>query len=99
MTEGIQERFEFAAHFPKPVFVEFDGDQSSSDRGALLLSEVNRRLRLTERLAQRFTDQRDQRRVEHSVAEMLRRRMFPSRSTMRISTIRNNSRRIRCCAC
>lgn len=76
MTECIQERFEFAAHFSKPVVVEFDGEQSSSDGGALLLREVDRRLRLTERLAACFADQRDQRRVEHSVEDMLRQRVF-----------------------
>jgi hypothetical protein len=80
MTECIQERFEFAAHFSKPVVVEFDGEQSSSDGGALLLREVDRRLRLTERLAacfaDQFADQRDQRRVEHSVEDMLRQRVF-----------------------
>jgi len=76
MTECIQERFEFAGHYSKQVVAEFDGEQSSSDGGALLLRDVDRRLRLTERLAGCFADQRDQRRVEHSVVEMLRQRVF-----------------------
>ena len=75
MTECIQERFEFEGHFSKQVVAEFDGEQSSSDGGALLLREADRRLRLTERLAGCFADQRDQRRVEHSVLQMLRQRV------------------------
>jgi hypothetical protein len=75
MTECIQERFEFEEHFSKQVVAEFDGEQSSSDGGALLLREADLRLRLTERLALCFADQRDQRRVEHSVLEMLRQRV------------------------
>jgi hypothetical protein len=75
MTECIQERFEFAGHCAKQVVVEFDGEQSSTDGGALLLREVDRKLRLTERLGLCFADQRDQRRVEHSVVEMLRQRV------------------------
>jgi len=75
MTECIQERFEFEGHFSKQVVAEFDGEQRSSDGGALLLREVDRRLGLTTRLAACFADQRDQRRVEHSVEEMLRQRV------------------------
>lgn len=56
--------------------VEFDREQSSSDGGALLLREVDRRLRLTERLAACFADHRDHRRLEHSVEDMLRQRVF-----------------------
>ncbi len=33
MTECIQARFEFAAHFSRGVVAEFDGEQSSSDGG------------------------------------------------------------------
>lgn len=76
MTECNQERFEFAGHFAKGVVAEFDGEQSSSDGGGLLLREMDRRLRLTERLSGCFADQRDQKRVEHSVEEMLRQRVF-----------------------
>jgi hypothetical protein len=104
MTECIQERFDFAAHFSEPVVVEFDGEQSSSDGGALLLREVDRRLRLTERLAACFADQRDQRRVEHSVEDMRRQRVFSlalgyGDLNDQELLIRNYSRRMRCYAC
>ncbi len=76
MTECNQERFEFASHFSRSVVVEFEGEQSSSDGGGLLLREVDRRLGLTGRLSGCFADQRDPNRVEHSVAEMLRQRVY-----------------------
>jgi hypothetical protein len=46
MTECMQERFEFEGHHSKQVVAEFDGEHSRSDGGALLLREVDRRLRL-----------------------------------------------------
>ena len=42
----------------------------------MLLREVDRRLGLSDRLAGCFADQWEQRRVEHSVAEMLRQRVY-----------------------
>ena len=50
MTECNQEHFEFVGHYSKQVVVEFDGEQTSSDGGALLLREVDRRLGLSDRL-------------------------------------------------
>jgi len=76
MTKCNQQRFEFAEHFGKAVVVEFDGEQSSSDGGAVLLREMDQRLGLTQRLTNCFADQRDPKRVVHQVEEMLRQRIF-----------------------
>lgn len=76
MTECNQERLEFAGHFSQQVMAEFNGAQSSTDGGGLLLREADRRLKLMERLAVCFSDRRDASRVEHSVEEMLRQRIF-----------------------
>jgi hypothetical protein len=76
MTECNQERLEFAGHFSQRVMAEFNGAQSSTDGGGLLLREADRRLKLMERLAVCFSDGRDASRVEHSVEEMLRQRIF-----------------------
>ena len=43
MTKCEQERFEFAGHFSRAVVAEFDGEQSSTDGGGLLLREIDRR--------------------------------------------------------
>jgi len=51
----------------RQVAVDFDGGQISSDAGALLLREVDRTLRLTERVATCFEDGRDPELIEHTV--------------------------------
>jgi hypothetical protein len=66
----------FEETFAKPVVVQFDGEQSSSDGGALLLGAVDRRIGLTETLSRTLVDRRDGRRVEHGVDELFRQRVF-----------------------
>lgn len=56
----------------KPVQVSFDGGRLTSDAGVLLLAEIERRLRIAERLACCLTDPRAPERVRHSLAEMIR---------------------------
>jgi Transposase DDE domain group 1 len=56
----------------KPVHVGFDGGRLSSGAGTLLLSAIEQRLRLAERLAACLDDPRDPDRVRHELAEMIR---------------------------
>jgi hypothetical protein len=56
----------------KPVVARFDGGQVSSDGGVLLLAEVERRLRLAERLAACLEDPRAPDRIVHGLAGMIR---------------------------
>jgi hypothetical protein len=56
----------------KPVHIAFDGGQLTSDAGVLVLAELDRRLRISERLAGCLEDRRDPERVRHSFAEMIR---------------------------
>jgi hypothetical protein len=60
----------------KPVHVTFDGGRLSSDAGVLVLAEIERRLKLAERLARCLTDPRSPERVHHTLAEMIRFRML-----------------------
>ena len=76
MTECNQETFSFAAHFLRRVEAGFTAGQVSSDGGALLLREVDRRIRLLDRVAACFTDGRDAERIEHTIAEMLSQRIY-----------------------
>lgn len=76
MTECTQSGFEFQGHFSREVVARFDGGAISSDGGSLLLREADRRLNLLPRLAKCFLDGREQRRVEHSVQEMLAQRIY-----------------------
>lgn len=58
------------------VQADFSGGTLSTDAGALLLRQVDLNLGLSEELAQCFGDQRDPHWVDHSVAELLRQRLF-----------------------
>jgi Transposase DDE domain group 1 len=75
-TECIQESFSFTAHFSRRVQAEFTAGRVSSDGGALLLREPDRRINLLGRLASGFLDGRAALRVNHRVSEMLAQRIY-----------------------
>lgn len=76
MTECTQERFEFAEHFSRQVQAEFSGGRVSSDGGALLLRQVEKRINLLGRLAACFTDRRSPLLVQHRLPQMLAQRVY-----------------------
>jgi hypothetical protein len=76
MTECNQETFAFTAHFSRRVEAGFTAGQVSSDGGALLLREVERRIGLLGRLACCFTDGRSPLLVTHQLSEMLSQRIY-----------------------
>jgi hypothetical protein len=60
----------------KPVHVDFEGGRLTSDGGALLLAEVERKLGVADRLARCIEDPRAPERVRHGLAEMIRFRIL-----------------------
>ena len=60
----------------KKVTAAFDGGTISSDGGVLLLAGADRRLGLISRLAALFPDRRDPALVSHSIADILRERIY-----------------------
>lgn len=76
MTHCTSDKVSLGRLGRRRVEADFSGGQISSDSGGLLLREVDRRLHLTERLADCFTDHRDPDRIEHSVEELLRQRSY-----------------------
>ncbi len=76
MDEDSLLPLELPAVARKKVSLAFDGGRLSSNAGVLLLREVERGLRLAERLAGCMTDRRDAARIDHTVVEMLKLRMF-----------------------
>jgi Transposase DDE domain group 1 len=77
MTECIQEPFTFASVGSREVVARFDGGHVVSDGGALLLGEVERQTDILHRLAACFADQRDPLRIEHTVEQLIRQRLYP----------------------
>ena len=76
MTECSQERFAFAAHFSRRVEAGFTAGRVSTDGGALLLRQVERRINLLGRLAGCFTDGRSPLLITHPLSEMLGQRIY-----------------------
>ncbi len=76
MTECIQETFSFTAHFSRRVQAEFTAGRVSSDGGALLLREADRRINLLGRLAGCFFDGRAPLLVKHRLSEMVAQRIY-----------------------
>jgi hypothetical protein len=75
-TECKQQTFDFQELGSRRVEVDFTGGHLSSDGGVLLLREVDASMRLCEKLAQCFTDFRDQDYVEHALPVLLRQRIL-----------------------
>ena len=68
--------FGFAPVEGRSVVAGFDGGTITSDAGALLLGATDRVVRLVERLAGCFRDEREPARIEHSVATLVGQRVF-----------------------
>ena len=76
MTECNQSGFGFEACGKREIVARFDGGTISSDGGAFLLRQTDKRLNLLPRLAECFLDGRNQDQVEHSIVEMLSQRIY-----------------------
>ena len=76
MTECNQEVFSFASHFSRRVEASFTAGQVSTDGGALLLRQADRKIDLLKRVASCFTDRRSPLLVQHQLGEMLSQRIY-----------------------
>lgn len=76
MTQCNQTRFAFAPHFSRQVIADFEDRQMSTEGGALLLRETDRRVGLLARVAKCFGDHRQPERIEHALPELLAQRIY-----------------------
>src|ERR1700757_5169449 len=76
MTGCNQKTFSFAAHFWRQVEISFTAGQVSSDGGALLLRQADRKIGMLSRVAACFTDRRSPLLVTHKVEEMVSQRIY-----------------------
>jgi hypothetical protein len=72
----ITQRLIFPEVFEKPVHCQFDEPHSSSDGGALLLTGADQKLQLTAALAACLVDARQTAKVKHTIADLLRQRIY-----------------------
>ena len=76
MSEDSLPAFDFPAVGRKRVTAAFDGGRLTSDGGVLLLAAAERRIGIVARLAALIADPRNPNLVTHSVADILRARIF-----------------------
>ena len=76
MTQCNESRFDFGDEGRREVVAEFNGGTISSDGGALLLREADRRMNLLRRLSACFLDGRNPIFVEHQLDQMLAQRVY-----------------------
>ena len=98
MTECNQSSFGFEGSGRREIVARFDGGTISSDGGAFLLRQVDKRLNLLTRFGQCFLDGRKQSLVEHSIPEMVSQRVYGLALGYETSTITSNCGQTRCSA-
>lgn len=76
MTECGQTSFSFAPHFSRQVVARFDGGQITSDAGSILLRTLEQRTGILRQFTACFRDYRNPERIEHSVGELVRQRVY-----------------------
>jgi hypothetical protein len=76
MTECNQSSFGFEASGRREIVARFDGGTISTDGGAFLLRQTDKRLNLLPRLAECFLDGRNPDLIEHPIAEMVAQRVY-----------------------
>ena len=76
MNDSATQSVLFPNLFSKPEHASFDQDNSSSDGGAILIKAMDSQLQLSRRLAACIFDERDPDMVEHTVHDLLRRRII-----------------------
>ena len=76
MTECTRQPLLFSSLGRQKIVADFDGGQLTSDAGALLLREVDRRIGLTRALADCIADPRDPAKIRHDLRRMLIQRIL-----------------------
>lgn len=76
MTECNKSSLVFSSLGRKRIHADFAGGQLTSDAGALLLREVDKRLGLMDALAGCFSDPRDPAKTRHTLRTLLAQRVF-----------------------
>ena len=72
VSNNNQMSFEYPGLKNRKIVADFSGGTITSDAGGMLLREVDDRLKIAEQISEAFTDNRDQRFVEHSLESMLK---------------------------
>ena len=76
MTECTQTSFHFATESRREVVARFDGGTITTEAGGLLLHNTEQKTGILRQFVGCFRDHRDPARIEHSVGELVRQRVY-----------------------
>ncbi len=75
-TECIPDRLNFGTIKGRKVIADFTGGKITSDAGIVLLAELDKKLKITEKFAECFRDYRNSSYVDYSVHQLLAQRVY-----------------------
>jgi len=75
-TESQPGTYHFGQLGRRQVIADFSGGQITSDSGLVLIAQLDRHYRITERFAECFEDHRDSKRVQHSLDDLIAQRVY-----------------------
>ena len=75
-TPCLKEVYGFGKVEKRNVVADFSGGEITSDAGLLLISTVDRTVRLSQQIAACFEDHRDPTRIEHKVDDLIAQRIY-----------------------
>ncbi|MEH2438040.1 MAG: transposase [Nostoc sp.] len=75
-SRSLPKQFKFEQPKSPPIVVNFNGGQVTSDAGLSLIAELDRKLQITSRLAGCFQDYRKPYRIDHSIENLIRQRIY-----------------------
>jgi hypothetical protein len=75
-TECHLSQLKLEALHSRDIIAKFDGGNITSDSGAFLLREVEKRTQILKRLSDCFTDYRNPKLIEHNVEALIKQRVF-----------------------
>jgi Transposase DDE domain group 1 len=75
-TPCLKEVYGFGKVEKRNVVADFSGGEITSDAGLLLISTVDRTVRLSQQIAGCFEDHRDPTRIEHKVGDLIAQRIY-----------------------
>ena len=75
-TQCIPNQLNFGSLKGRKVIANFNGGRITSDAGIVLLAELDKKLKITEKFAKCFRDYRDSSYVEYSVHQLLAQRVY-----------------------
>ncbi len=76
LTDRTPKQFKFSVEKSRPIVVNFQGGAVTSDAGLSLIAEIDRKLQITSKFAQCFQDYRKPNRIDHSIENLIKQRIY-----------------------